>query len=88
MDAIADAAGKDVVRWTDRDRNLEAKLRKLYLAHLRTWLASQGDKKFEQKWHVGRAMLDWFYAERLIDADEFEAVNAKIFPTKQARLQH
>jgi hypothetical protein len=36
---------------------------------------AQGDRKFEQKWHVGRAMLDWFYEQKLILPDEFEALN-------------
>ncbi|MFO1413759.1 MAG: hypothetical protein U1F10_07605 [Burkholderiales bacterium] len=62
--------------WADRDRDLEAKLAGLYRQHLDHWIGLQGDRKFQQKWHVGRAMLDWFYSEHLIDADEFWALNA------------
>ena len=52
-----------VIPWADRDRNLERKLRQLYEEHLESWIAMQGDRRFEQKWHVGRVMLDWFYSQ-------------------------
>jgi hypothetical protein len=66
-----------VVPWAERDRKLEARLRELYAQHLNSWIAMQGDRKFGQKWHVGREMLDWFYEQHLIGADEFEALNVK-----------
>jgi hypothetical protein len=64
-----------VVPWAERDRRLEQKLRELFRQHLHSWIAAQGIRKFEQKWHVGRAMLDWFYVQKLISPDEFEALN-------------
>jgi hypothetical protein len=68
---------QEVVRWQDRDRSLEAKLKRLYGEHLDSWIQAQGDRKFEQKWHVGREMLDWFYANKLLDADEYEALHVR-----------
>jgi carbon storage regulator CsrA len=64
----------EVVPWADRDRRLEAKLRRLYEQHLDSWIGMQGNRKFEQKWHVGREILNWFYDQHLINADEFEAL--------------
>jgi hypothetical protein len=70
-------ACEETIRWEERDRALEAKLRRLYREHLETWINAQGDRRFEQKWHVGREMLDWFYANKLLDADEYEALHVK-----------
>lgn len=70
-------ASEEVVRWEDRDRQLEAKLKGLYREHLDSWIKAQGERRFEQKWHVGREMLDWFYANKLLDADEYEALQVK-----------
>ena len=64
-----------VVPWAQRDRRLEIKVRELYKTHLSSWIAAQGDRKFERQWHVGRALLDWFYEQNLISPDEFEELN-------------
>lgn len=66
-----------VMPWAERDRDLERKLARLYREHLESWIAIQGDRRFQEKWHVGREMLDWFYSKHLIDADEFERLNVK-----------
>jgi hypothetical protein len=68
---------QSVVPWHERDRALDRKVRRLYLSHHKPWTAAAMARgtMFGPKWHVGRAMLDWFYEQRFIDADEFERLN-------------
>jgi len=68
---------QDVVSWANRDRELERKLKALFRDNLDSWIAMQSDRKFEQKWHVGREMLDWFYKQKLIEPDEYEALHVR-----------
>lgn len=71
--------GPSVVPWSQRDQALHLKLRKLFAGNLKEWVlaAKLRGQHYEEKWHVGRAMLDWFYEQGHIDADEFERANAR-----------
>lgn len=75
-DMAAKDSGDHIVPWAERDPHLTAKLRALYKEHLDEWCGMQSEM-YEEKWHVGRAMLDWFYEQNLISAEEFEALRIK-----------